>query len=753
MTRSVFICLRSLVIMVFLAVFSEQYVIADVVFESKNIKIVIGDDARWKSVIDKNTGKELCASNVDLPFAEIIAKDGIIPASSLRKIGQNIQLEFGNTGTKLTYAIIPCDDWIHIQLTIVDGTRPGLITLCQIPVNITEHVGATLNIAYDENTAVCLMAGNFQSNCGGSRQDGYAVLKATTQDKPGPPLEGAAVALIVAPFSEIRSVLRKGSHIFGLPMNEGYDGVPSKETLGRQSYWFMTEVKESDAERIIEYCRKTNIKQVMVLFSSWAISAGHIEYNTKNFSQGKESIRRFVKKLNDEGIGVGSHAFVSKVSKKDPYVTPVPDKRFWVDKKTSLAGDISIGDVEIKVTGDLREWPGSPVCSQKRWEGGVIRHQDVIIGDEIIQYKSIGPEGAYNTFLGCQRGAYGTRASNHKAGDRAIHWGVDGGINAYIIDQETNLLDEVCDRMAQAFNECGFNQVYFDGSEDVPRDRSDYYASKAHATAVKKFWKRPFMHMGGARTHRLWHSFAVGGTCDTYMNTLHGAIISGANVDNWPTVRGHINRSVDGVIASHENLFPAEMGWFGIWPKGENTDGLQLDEIEYLMVKSLAYDSPISLETGWTQMDSHPLTPEILNIVGVYEKIRMNREIPEEVCRKLGEKDVDYAYIPLENKYEFVRVEEVPLVGGTHDVRSCIGEMENGDAVATIWHYTGNSVEVQVSCGGTLEAKDIFGKAAVLQKSGTDVTIPVDSRRLALIFRGVKKETARKYLMDATLLR
>ena len=53
-------------------------------------------------------------------------------------------------------------------------------------------------------------------------------------------------------------------------------------------------------------------------------------------------------------------------------------------------------------------------------------------------------------------------------------------------------------------------------------------------------------------------------------------------------------------------MLPGELGWFGIGPARGNYDGLQFDEIEYLMCKSLALDAPISLQTSFSRMDSHP---------------------------------------------------------------------------------------------------------------------------------------------------
>ena len=60
-----------------------------------------------------------------------------------------------------------------------------------------------------------------------------------------------------------------------------------------------------------------------------------------------------------------------------------------------------------------------------------------------------------------------------KAGSAARHYGVDGCVPGYIIDQETDLLDEATTRLAGIFNACGFDMVYFDGGEDVEGEGGD----------------------------------------------------------------------------------------------------------------------------------------------------------------------------------------------------------------------------------------------------------------------------------------
>ncbi len=111
----------------------------------------------------------------------------------------------------------PAVDWIVLRLKSIEGTRPDSVTLLQLPVAITENVGTRLNIAWDSRTAVCLMAATRQADCRGRRSGNHAVLSAATQDSPGPRLEGAAVAILVTPTPELKSVAREASHALWEP--------------------------------------------------------------------------------------------------------------------------------------------------------------------------------------------------------------------------------------------------------------------------------------------------------------------------------------------------------------------------------------------------------------------------------------------------------------------------------------------------------------------------------------------------------
>lgn len=726
---------------------------ADVVLENPRLRAVLGEDAVWRSVVDKATTAEYCAADRKVTFGTVRVDGKTRNADRVQLAESRLMVAFADCNTRLTYAVEVTDDWIAFRLVEVSGDRPTHATLVRIGVTITERGGSRLNAAWNERYSICLRGINLQSQGSCSRRSDHTLLSMTSQDAPGPKLEGAGAALIAAPTSELRSILCRLSADYDLARNEG-DGVPSHDLpIARQSYWFLN-FGEKDVDTVVEYCRKAGFRQVMLSSNAWCASVGHFTFRQNAYPDGIESLRRAVAKFHENDILVGMHTFASKVSKIDPYVTPVPNRGFWVDRSATLAADVTADQTTIRAEEDLSQWPGSPVCKQKVWEGHVSKHQEVIIDNEIIRFESIGPEGKWDTFLGCQRGAWGTQATAHKAQTDCRHYGVDGCINGYIIDQDSPLFQETTSRLAHVFNYCDFDMVYFDGSEDVDRRRYHYYSSNAHAVPMRKFKKRPLIHMGGGRTHGLWHSFTRYGTIDQYPGTYLAYLHAGGSIDDWPTCKDHIDTTLRRVIRGHEDMTPGELGWFGIGPKSGNYDGLQFDEIEYLMCKSLAYDSPISLQTSFSRMEAHPLTPDILEIVRQYEQLRLAYKVPAQTLQRLQEQGKDFVMLPNSltdagDSPEFVQVEGMDEVAETHDVRAFIGELRGG-AIATVWHYVGKQGKLIVDTSN-VTAYDVRGGTVETEKLASKTCVPLDHRRMLLHFPDTSPTDARKLLTGATL--
>jgi hypothetical protein len=179
-------------------------------------------------------------------------------------------------------------DWIVFRLETVRGTRPERVTLLQLPAAWIANLGRRLNAAWDDRTTACLMAAGMQTDCR-PRDGKFAVLEAMTQDSPGPPLEGAAAAVIVSATEDFKSIARAASHAFGLPTNEDAQGTPVKDTeLARGSYWFLS-LAESEADRMIQLCDQTGIRQVMLSSGAWCTSPGHYLFHEGRYPRGRRA--------------------------------------------------------------------------------------------------------------------------------------------------------------------------------------------------------------------------------------------------------------------------------------------------------------------------------------------------------------------------------------------------------------------------------------------------------------------------------
>ncbi len=738
----------------------------NITFQTKSCRADLGNDALWQSLVEPQTGRSLLSADRKTPIATLQLNGKTCTANSARCEADRLILGFDNSDTRLEYTFEQADDWITFRLDRISGSRPQRITFLRIGVALTEHVGSCLNGAWDEQTAVILRGANRQALCRPVRRPGSTELTAEAQDEPGPKLEGTAASLLVVPTPEVPTVLARHAIQYSQPTNTAADGHASKDlSLARGSYWFLS-FAENQVDQVIEYCRKSGFHQVMIDSGAWCTSSGHYLFNTTRYSDGIESLRRTVTRLHDAGILVGMHCFASKVSKIDPYVTPIPDRRFLVDLTAVLADGLSADSTTVGTSSDLSQWPGCPVARQKVWEGGVDKHREVVIDDEILQYESIGPEGAWNTFLGCRRGAWGTKPARHVANTQCRHLAVDGCINGYIVDQETDLLDEVTDRLAQVFNTCSFDMVYFDGCEDVDRRRFDYYAANFQAMAMSKFKHRPLIHKGGGFHHNLWHSFTSSATIDQYPGTYLAYLRDGGTIDQWPTCKDHIDRTAERVVACHDDMIPGELGWFGINPADGEYDGLQYDEVEYLLCKSLAYDAPISLQTGFARMEQHSLTEDILGLVKHYEALRHHQygRIPIPDLKKLSQNDLEVLKTTGKDYLVDTELWDAPMplamarVSLTdNDVRAYLGSA--GDAVLLrIWHARGRDGILPLDTSLLSDSVTVTERvqnadsASIVHHTSADgrFSIPVDRCYRSFDLHGISLQSVEKALQAAS---
>jgi hypothetical protein len=190
---------------------------ADVVFENARFRATLGQDAVWRSLVDKATGKDYCAADKRVTFACARVEGKTRPADRASLAGGRLTVGLAGCNTQLVYQVSTTDDWIAWKLVEVKGTRPTHLTLVRIGVTITDRVGPRLGGAWNDRYAICLRGANLQTDGRAAPRHGYAELATSTQDFPGPKLEGACAALLAAPSAERRCRSAAGGPRWPLP--------------------------------------------------------------------------------------------------------------------------------------------------------------------------------------------------------------------------------------------------------------------------------------------------------------------------------------------------------------------------------------------------------------------------------------------------------------------------------------------------------------------------------------------------------
>ena len=198
---------------------------AEIVFAIARLRAVLGDDAVWRSLVDKTAGQEFLAAGQRLPCAVVRVADATRVASQARREGDRLTIHFAGCDTRLVYAVETAPDWVTFRLAEVAGTRPTHVTLLQLSVAIAARGGSRLNAAWDDRDAVCLRGLNLQSQGVFGRRKDHTLLSVITQDAPGPKLEGSGAVLIASPTADLKPILQRLAVAYDPPRVTGANAV------------------------------------------------------------------------------------------------------------------------------------------------------------------------------------------------------------------------------------------------------------------------------------------------------------------------------------------------------------------------------------------------------------------------------------------------------------------------------------------------------------------------------------------------
>ncbi|MGQ9505362.1 MAG: hypothetical protein ACUVQG_08745 [Thermogutta sp.] len=596
----------------------------EIVLENDVLRYTIGEKGQNVSFLDRIGGGEQLVS-AQAGFFLTIRQSGrtYVPQRCLRQ-DDTLEIQCEQARVIVQVGIRP--RYLVFQVKSVEGDVEE-IRLFNLLVRPGQLVSGIAGIAQGEKFAVAVRSLNLSilgevhsrssSGLSAKSESGQAeslpgqlaAVSAVASKEHG--LVGASVVLVGCPAAQVRSVLQEALEQEGAVRSPvgGPWALDAPETEG--SYVFAT-ASEQTVDAWIDLAKRAGIAQIHLI--GWEQTLGHYQPRKNLFPNGLDGLKQVVEKIHAAGLKAGMHTLTGCISPSDPWVTPKPDPRLAVDARFTLAAPLDEKSDRI-VTQER------PDNLDTVWAYG--GHGNVLrIGDELIQYSGLAQEPPYG-FTGCRRGAFGTVAQKHEGGASVEHLFVRYG--CFLPDENSTLVDEIAEAIAEVYNTCGFDMIYMDGAEGMP---GGWYGISRMREAIFR---------------RLQRRTLVEASCWDYHSWAFHSRLGAWDHPNWglkPFVDWHCRSNEE---HRRSCLLPVQLGWWAILGPSRDHDAELPDEFEYLCVKSLAYGMPMSFQ-GIAPGDNPPCArqPEYLEMLGRYERLRLSQEVPVTIREQIKQQGQDF---------------------------------------------------------------------------------------------------------------
>jgi hypothetical protein len=690
-----------------------------IVVENADFQFVLGADGISRSLVHKRTGQECLAPGLHIPmftlfqhrpYDEILQlaypiKPTTYPVESARREGSRLIASFASMGFEASIGLKVTDAYIGFtmeKLTFIPFTSVDRVTISpvdetvfiQLPVRTRERFGDWLNVVWDDQVAVNVLATDPYVRIDNEAREGYYLLRAGTANEVR--LEGAGAALIASDSDKLLDRIATLENDFNLP-----HGVESRRRQEcRLSYYEIVRGGPKEIDRHVAYARQGGFRTLQVYYMAFAKTAGHLPW-TEAYPRGMSDLQSVVNKVAAAGIIPGVHIHYNKSHREDAYVTPKPDPRLNVIQSFTLTAAIDATATTLPVAENPR------LCTlddQRR----LLRIQN-----EIVAYKGYTTTSPYQ-FTGCQRGALNTHAESHEESTGLGLLDVDTWWIFIRFNQNTDIQEESARRWKKLYKDAGFKFVYFDGAEDVPYPYW-FTTSWAQWLVYKKLDPEPLFSEGAVRSHFSWHMLSRGNT----FNVFKPEVIKAATRE-FPAAEA---------ARAANDFTRINFGWVGYWAPSSETMGTQPDMLEYVASRAAAWDCPLSLNGELDQLDAHPRTPDNLEVLKRWEDVRVKNWLSETQRQDL--RNLTQEHILLINEkgdFELVPYAQVEnAAGADRPVRAFILQRA-GNVCVIYWHTSGQaSLEVPLPPRQIRLMKEL-GKPIPFKSTSTGAILPLAGR-------------------------
>lgn len=437
------------------------------------------------------------------------------------------------------------------------------------------------------------------------RPDGFVVQPVPDSDAF---VVGAAVALLSAENAQdLLAKIGKMEQAEGLP-HPLYRGHYAKTDSRASSTYLIFRDSGTSHEQMVSLACRAEASCVYFnnVFSHW----GHFNIKRELFPNGISDVRRYADRVNEKGILLGAHSLTNFLTPNDEYITPVPHKHLQVRDTTTLSADISAEDTEIFIATAEHYAENSSMNTLR-------------IGDELIVF------GAFHTkslrLTDCQRGAFGTVATAHTAGE-SVQRLSDHGYHTFFPD--IRLQDDVADNLGRTVCACGIRKLSFDGLEGCDCTGYPEYAKNRFVKRVCDIVGPDLLCDGSCITNYLWHAFSY---CNWGEPWYDSARRGGMQIYRY------IN-----TLYMKQNLLPPMLGWFQICTNDGRFEATPPENVEYMMSRCVAFGGGSAFSIRADTVKNHGKIEEYMDLLRIWSRFSREADLPADVLERMQEEKTDW---------------------------------------------------------------------------------------------------------------
>ncbi len=704
----------------------------EIVIENAEMRLILGSNGKAISLKHKPTGQECLEKSVDAPvfalteyrpydnelFLTYPAKSRTFAADSIRLEGNELKVGFEQIAYTATISLNITDDYIGFNLKALDyqieafgvkrRTEIDEFTLLQLPIKKRTYFGEWLNVVWDNQVAVNVLATDPYAKIDAFQNKNHYLLYAGMENKVK--LMGVGAALITTSKNRLLDRIDRLEKDYHLPL-----GVESRRNEAYSySYYELRNVTTENIDEHITYAKQGGFKTIVIYYPDFAKSMGHFPWR-KEYPNGMADLQTITRKIKEAGMIPGFHIHYNKAAKDDPYLSPVPDARLNLIRRFTLSDSIDNNSTTLTV----EENPEG--CTK---ENG---RRFLKLGNELLTYLDYTTTPPYQ-FTGCRRGELGSKI---KAVEKGFKFGlldIDDWPLFARFDQNTSIQQEVAERIGKIYAEAGFQFVYFDGAEDVHQPFWNT-VSTSQLKVYNCLKPAPLFSEGALKSHFGWHILSRANAFDLFKPEF----IRPAT-QKYPMAEARY-------IA--QDFTSINFGWNDYLAPTEKSTGMQPDMYEYICSRGAAWNCPIALMGKLDQLKAHPRTADNLEVIRNWEEARIKNFFSAKQKEEL--KSPNQEHILLKNEtgnFELIPYRQLENVANhSADIRAFVFRKE-GKTWVVYWHVRGKgSLRLPVDKEKIHFSENTEEKTAIQQGAKNYSIVPADHRRFLVFDLPEKKVT------------